>query len=59
MDRHDFWTHIIVAAVTFLAMLPALLPPWQGSGDYFKVILIVGPFAMLALAGLGRWLARS
>jgi len=31
-------------------MLPDLLTPWQGPRDFYKLLFVVGPVAMIASA---------
>lgn len=54
IPRSDYWTHVVVAVVSFLVTLPALLSPWQGTADGYKVLFIIGPLLMLGLAWWGR-----
>jgi hypothetical protein len=53
VDKHDFWTSMAVAAASLAAMLPAILAPWQGLKDTYKVLLVAGPVAMATCAYIG------
>ena len=57
MNSNDFWTSIVLAVAMFLVSLPVILQPWEGIANNhgpFKLLLILGPLAMIVLAWLGR-----
>lgn len=53
VDKQDFWTSIAVAAVSLVVMLSAILSPWQGLKDTYKLLLVAGPVAMATIASFG------
>lgn len=59
MDKNDFWTHIVLAVASFLFTLPALVSPWQGPRDTYKVLFITSPLVMAGLAWWGHRQAQS
>jgi hypothetical protein len=57
MDKHDFWTTVVIAVATLLTESPALIAPPAGTTDNygpFRWLLIIGPLAMIVLAWLGQ-----
>jgi hypothetical protein len=55
MDKHDFWTTVVIAVATLLSESPALIAPPAGTTDNygpFRWLLIIGPLAMILLAWL-------
>lgn len=53
VDKDDFWTSIAVAAFSLVVMLSAVLSPWQGLKDTYKLLLVAGPVAMATIASFG------
>ena len=57
MERNDFWTTVIAAALVFVAAFPSLLPAGEGQVDNYgpnRWLLLAGPLLMMVLAVIGR-----
>jgi hypothetical protein len=58
MDKPDSWTTVVAAVVVFVAASPSLIPPGPGLTDNYgamRVLLVLGPVAMVTLALIGRF----
>lgn len=58
MEKNDFWTTIIAAVLVLVASSPSLVPPAPGLNDNYgalRVLLLIGPAAMVILALVGRF----
>jgi hypothetical protein len=57
MNKNDFWTTIIAAISALLAASPTLIAPSPAIGDQYgalRILLLIGPVAMIVLAFMGR-----